>query len=121
MGAGAAEPSYVPAATAPGFCALLAGSRHLAGIPSAVGTLTTQPGNAAAQRDLSAAIGDLGAVLDDVRNGRARPDLETAVEQLVEALAAARDGALTRAVQDAISTGLDDVGRLVQPFCDLPV
>jgi hypothetical protein len=39
---------------------------------------------------------------------------------VVGALGQARDGSLTDAVRTAISTGLDDVGRQVQPVCDFP-
>ncbi|TQN44384.1 hypothetical protein FHU33_3886 [Blastococcus colisei] len=110
-----AVPSYAGVAGAPPYCARLAGSTALPGIPTAVGLLAGDPGNVEAEVDLTAAIDELRAVLDDVR-----PALDDAVGELVAALTAARDQGLTEAVRDDISAGLDELGTLVQPACGFP-
>jgi hypothetical protein len=112
--------SYVPLAGAPGFCAGLADSVHLTDIPEAVGTLTADPKDVEATLALTAAIDELTTARDAVRAGHGFLALDTALEQLATALRAARDGALSDAVGTAISSGLDDVGRLVQPACGFP-
>ena len=53
------------------------------------------------------------------RKHRVRPS-GASLEELVAALRTARDGRLTDAVRTSIGTGLDDVGRQVQPVCDFP-
>jgi len=114
-----AVPSYDAGPDAPDYCAALAGSTAVLGIPEAVGTLAGDPGNVGAEVDLTAAIDELRTVLDDVRTD-GRPGLDDAVEELVAALTAARDKGLTDTVRTDISSGLDEVGSLVQPTCRFP-
>jgi hypothetical protein len=112
--------SYAPPSGAPGFCSTLAGSTHLTDLPEAVGTLTADPKDIEATLALTAAISELGDVLDGVREGVGFLELDTSLELLAAALRQAREGPLTDAVRTAISTGLDDVGRQVQPVCGFP-
>ena len=112
--------SYASPSGAPGFCAALAGSTHLTGLPVAVGTLTADPGDVEARFALTAAISELQDVLDDVRTHPGFLALDRSLEQLAGALRKAGDGLLTDAVRTAIRTGLDDVGQQVQPACDFP-
>ena len=112
--------SYSPPAGAPGFCAALAASTHLRGLPEALGTLTADPNDVEATLALTSAIGELQDVLDEVR---ARPGflaLDRSLTQLTDAVREARDGPLTDAARTAIGAGLDDVGHRVQPVCDFP-
>jgi hypothetical protein len=118
--AGVAVPSYGLAPGTPAYCTSLAGSTHLTGIPAAVGVLSGRRGDVQAELDLAAAIDDLRAVLEAIEDDGGSPPLEAAVGELVAALSAARDGSMTSAVRDDISTALDDVGRLVQPVCRFP-
>jgi hypothetical protein len=112
--------SYAPPSGAPDFCAVLAGSSHLTDVPSAVGTLTADPEDIEAGLALTAAIGELKDVLDGVRAHSGFVELDSSLEQLAGALRDAREGPMTDAVRTAISTGLDDVGRQVQPVCGFP-
>jgi hypothetical protein len=112
--------SYAPPAGAPGYCTLLAGSPHLVGLPVAIGTLTARPGDVEAKLALSAAVGDLRAVGEEVARDDGTAALGAALDELTAALARAEAGPLTDAVRTAVSTGLDDVGLLVQPACDFP-
>jgi hypothetical protein len=112
--------SYTPPSGAPGFCAALAASTHLSGLPEALGTLTADPNDVEATLALTSAIDELQDVLDEVR---ARPGflaLDRSLARLADAVREARDGPLTDAVRTAIGTGLDDVGHRVQPVCDFP-
>jgi hypothetical protein len=112
--------SYAPPSGAPGYCMLLAGSTHLVGIPVALGTLTSRPGDVEAKLFLSAAAGDLRAVGEQVARDGGTAALGAALDDLTAALARAGEGAVTDSVRSAIGTGLDDVGLLVQPVCDFP-
>jgi hypothetical protein len=118
--ADAAVPSYAAPSAAPGFCAELAGTTHLTDLPVAVGTLTADPQDVEAGLALSAAIDELKAVLDEVRDAPDFAALGTSLEELVAALREAREGSLTDDVRTAIRSGLDRVGHLVQPACDYP-
>lgn len=112
--------SYSPPSGAPDFCAALAGSTHLTGLPEALGTLTADPDDVEATLALTSVIGELQDVLEEVR---ARPGflaLDRALARLTDAVREARDGPLTDPVRAAIGTGLDDVGHQVQPVCDFP-
>ena len=113
-----ALPSYTADGDAPEFCALLAGSTRLTVLPSALGRLAGEAGNVEARLDLSGAINELEAIHQDLGSGDR--ELATALDDLVGALTRARDGSLTAGVRDAVSTGLDDVGRLTQPLCEFP-
>jgi hypothetical protein len=116
----AALPSYAAPSGAPGFCALLAGSEHLQAVPSALGTLTVDTSDAAARQELSAAVVELRAVLEDVRFDVAYADLETAVEDLVDALTEASVGRLPAASSDSVAGALGTVAQLAQPACGFP-
>ena len=105
---------------APGYCASLAGSTHLAQVPAAIGTLVARSGDVEAKLTLAAAVDDLRAVRAELTTDTAPAALETALDDLVAALDQAEDGALTDTARAAIATGLDDVGRIVQPICDFP-
>jgi hypothetical protein len=109
--------SYAAPDGAPGYCTLLAGSLHVTLLASAVGTRTARPGDVEAKLDLGAAAEELTAVRNEVD-----PDgpLTDALDGLLAALSQARSGPLTETLRTEISTGLDDVGRLVQPDCDFP-
>lgn len=115
-----AVPSYTAAAGTPAYCAELAGSTHLTGIPAAVGVLAGRPGDVQAELELSAAIEELRTVLERIGDDGGAPRLELAVGELVDALAAARDGSLTSSVRDDLAAALDDVGRVAQPVCGFP-
>lgn len=116
----AAVQSYAPPSGAPGYCTLLAGSTHLVGIPVAIGTLTARPGDVEAKLALSAAVGDLRAVGEEVARDAGTAALGAALDDLTAALTRAEAGPITDSVRSAVSTGLDDVGLLVQPVCDFP-
>jgi hypothetical protein len=105
---------------APGFCGLLAGSTHLRTIPAAVGTLAVDSSDAAARQELAAAVVDLRAVLDDVRYAVEYADLETAVEDLVDALTEASGGRLPAELSDTIARTLTAVADEAQPACEFP-
>jgi len=112
--------SYAPPSGAPGYCASLAGSTQLTRIPTAIGTLTARPGDVESKLVLAAAADDLRVVGEQVPRDGGTAELRTSIEALVTALADATGGPVTDSVRSAISTGLDDVGRLVQPVCDFP-
>jgi hypothetical protein len=112
--------SYAPPTGAPDFCAVLAGSTQLTGLPEALGTLTADPKDVEATLALTSAIDELHEVLDEVRTRPGFLALDEALQQLADALREARDGALTDAVRTLIADGLDDVGHQVQPVCDFP-
>lgn len=116
----AALPSYEAPSGAPGFCTLLAGSTHLAQVPSALGTLTVDPSDPAARQVLAAAVDDLRAVLDNVRSDVAHADLESAVEDLVGTLTAASGGRLDDGTGEAVGAALTTIGEQAQPACEYP-
>lgn len=120
LAADVAVAAYEPAAGAPHFCALLAASTHLTGLPGAVGSMAAESRTVEAQLDLSAGIAELRAVLDDVRSETGYTDVETVLQDLVVSLTSAIQGPLTDVVRVAISDGLDAVGRRVQPVCTFP-
>jgi hypothetical protein len=110
--------SYAAPSGAPGYCASLAGSTHLTDVAVALGTLTARPGDVEAKLALTAAAEDLRAVDDELTEDDAA--LDAALEELAAALDRAEQGPITDSVRAAVSGGLDDVGRLVQPVCDFP-
>ena len=116
----AALPAYEPPSGAPEFCALLAGSTHLATVPSALGVLTVDPSDATARQELTGAVEDLRPVLEDVRFAVEHADLETAVEDLVAALAAASGGRLTDDTSETVARALTAVAEQTQPVCEFP-
>ncbi len=116
----AALPSYEAPAGAPAFCRLLAGSAHITAIPSALGRLTVDTSDAAARQELAGAVPDLRAVLDDVRFSVEHADLETAVEDLVDALTEASSGRPTAGSSETIAAALSAVADLAQPACEFP-
>ena len=116
----AALPSYEAPSGAPGFCRLLAGSAHVASIPSALGRLTVDTSDATARQELAGAVQDLRAVLDDVRYTVEHADLETAVEDLVAALTEASGGRPAAGSSEAIAAALGAVADLAQPVCEFP-
>jgi hypothetical protein len=112
--------AYAAPSGAPAFCDALADTTQLTSLPVVLGTLTADPQDVEANLALTAAVGELQDVLDDVRARRGFSALGTSVEDLIAALRQARDGQLTDAVRAWIGTRLDDVGRQVQPVCDFP-
>ena len=116
----AALPGYDAPSGAPAFCALLAGSTHLAQVPSALGTLAVDPSDPAARQVLAAAVDDLRAVLDDVRSDVAHADLETAVEDLVGTLTEAAGGRLGDGTGEVVGAALTAIGEQAQPVCEFP-
>jgi hypothetical protein len=120
VSADVAVPSYAAPPGAPHFCTTLAGSTRILGIPRAVGALSAGTGTADAKLELTGGIDDLRAVLDEVRAEDGHERLESAVERLVDTLAAVRDRPLTAAARAGVSADLDAVGRHVQPVCQLP-
>jgi hypothetical protein len=118
--AGAAVQSYAPPSGAPGYCASLADTTHLTDVPVALGTLTARPGDVEAKLALRAAVDDLQAVGEEVPRTAGSAELGTALDALVAALDRAERGPITDSVRSAVGTGLDDLGRLVQPVCDFP-
>jgi hypothetical protein len=115
-----AVPSYAPPSGAPALCAALAGTTHVTGLGTTLGTLTTRPEDVVAGLDLAAAIDELQGVLDEVGDQPARAALRTSLEKLVGALWDAREHPLTDAVRTRISAGLDDVGSRAQAVCGFP-
>jgi hypothetical protein len=115
-----AVPSYAPPSGAPNFCATLAGTTHLTGLPVVLGTLTTQPEDVGARLELTAAADELQQVLDQVSVQTGGGALFGSLKQLVAALREARDTPLTDQIRTQISTGLDDVGRRAQAACRFP-
>ena len=111
--------NYSPAEGVPAWCARLAGSPHLTGIPAAIGALTAREGDVEAKLALAAAVDDLEAVAAEIPEG-AQTDIAAALDGLAVSLTQATDGPLTDSVRAAVTTGLDDVGRLVQPICEFP-
>lgn len=116
----AALPGYDAPYGAPGFCTLLAGSTHLAQVPSALGALTVDPADPAARQVLAAAVDDLRLVLDDVRPDVTYAELETAVEDLVAALTEASGGRLADGIGEAVGAALTTIGEQAQPACEFP-
>ena len=112
--------SYAPPSGAPGYCASLAGSTQLTRIPTAIGTLTARPRDVESKLALAAAADDLRIVGEQVPRNGGTAELGASIDDLLTALTDATDGPVTDSVRSAISTGLDDVGRLVQPVCDFP-
>jgi hypothetical protein len=112
--------SYAPPSGAPGFCSTLAGTTHLPDLPEALGTLTADPEDVESTLALTAAIGELTYVRNEVEDGPDVTDLVSSLDGLVSALRQARERPVTDAVRTAISTGLDDVGRQVQLLCGFP-
>jgi hypothetical protein len=108
--------SYAAPQGAPGYCLLLANSLHVTLLPRAIGTLTARPDDVEARLDLAAAADELTEVRDEADDSV----VAGAIDDLLDALAQARSGPLTASLVTSISTGLDDVGRLVQPDCDFP-
>ncbi|UOY03744.1 hypothetical protein [Blastococcus sp. PRF04-17] len=86
-------------------------------MPRAVGLLTARPRHVEAKLHVAAAAEELRAVRAEVG---ADGDLADALDGLVAALSSARTGPLTTSVLTSISSGLDDVGRLIQTSCDFP-
>jgi hypothetical protein len=118
--AGAAVQSYAAPSGAPGYCESLATTTHLTEVPVALGTLTARPGDVEAKLALRAAVDELQAVGEQVSQNARTAELGTALDDLVAALDRAEGGPITDSVRSAVSTGLDEVGRLVQPVCDFP-
>jgi hypothetical protein len=116
----AALQGYQAPSGAPGFCALLADSTHLRGIPTALGALAVDTADAGARQQLADAVTDLRAVLDEVRMDVEYADLETAVEDLVDSLTVAAGGRLPAELGDAVATALTDVAAFAQPLCEFP-
>jgi hypothetical protein len=112
--------AYSPPSGVPGFCALLADSTHLTGLPEAVGTLTVDPGNVEARLLLTAAIAELDDVLADIGEDPGFFLLDRSVDELLTTLRDVRDGGLTETARTAIASGLDDIGDQVQPVCEFP-
>jgi hypothetical protein len=115
-----AVPSYAPPSGAPHFCAALADTTHVTGLPTAVGTLTTRPEDVGAKLELTAAADELQGVLDQVSDEPDAGALAGSLRELVAALRYARDTRLTDQGRTDISTGLDDVGRAAQAACGFP-
>jgi hypothetical protein len=115
-----AVPSYAPPSGAPALCAALAGTTHLTGLPAAVGTLATRPGDVAAKLELTAAVDELQGMLDDFDDRPDLTELSSALEALTGALRDAREAPLTDEVRSKISTELDDVGLRAQAVCGFP-
>jgi hypothetical protein len=115
-----AVPSYAPPSGAPDFCATLAGTTHLAGLPVDLGTLMAQPDDVGARLELTAAADELKSVLDQVHDRRDRGALGSSLQDLVRVLRDARDGPATDAVLAKIAAGLGDVGRRAQTLCGFP-
>ena len=111
---------YQAPSDAPGFCELLAGSTHLRTLPTALGTLAVDGSDAAARQELAAAVVDLRSVLDDVRFAVEYADLETAVEDLVDALTEASGGRLPAQSSDTVARALAAVADEAQPACEVP-
>ena len=111
--------SYSPAEGVPVWCVRLARSPNLTGIPAAIGALTAREGDVEAKLALAAAVDDVEAVAAEIpESGQA--DLAGAFDRLGTALRQAQDGPLTESARAAVSTALNDVGRLVQPVCEFP-
>ena len=117
----AALPSYVAPARAPGFCAVLARSTHLTGLPAALGRLSVDPADADARLEVAGAVADLRPVLDDVRYAVEYADLETTVENLVATLTEVSGGRLRDDVGERIGAALGTLGELAQPACEFPI
>lgn len=117
--ADAAVPSYEAPAGAPEFCARLASLDELGRLPESLGTLLTGA-DVEARTQVSQAVGELREVLSEVRENGGHDQLETALDELVQALGAVVDGPLTAAVGDSVSAGLAQVGEQAQPPCGFP-
>lgn len=115
-----AVPSYEAPPGAPGFCARLAGSRHVGAIPTAVGTLVLAPGDERARRHLSGAVAELEAVLDEVWREPRSEELSAGMEDLLAALYSATANPVDEELATRIGARLDFVGELVQPVCEFP-
>lgn len=115
-----ALPGYRPPSGAPGFCALLAGSTHLGTLPTALGALAVDPSDTPARQELAGAVADLRAVLDDLRLAVEYADLETAVEDLVDALTEAAGGRPPAELGDTVARALTEVADRAQPACEFP-
>jgi hypothetical protein len=118
--ADAAVPSYAPPDDAPGFCLMLAGSPHVDRVATAIGTLAARPGDAEAKLDLATATDLFAAVREEIGTDEERARLGDALDDLVAALSDAGSGDVTETLRKAISSRLEDVGRLVQSDCDFP-
>lgn len=116
----AAVPSYQPPQGAPAFCGELAAAGRLLDVPRALGTLAARPGDVEAELQVSAAVRELRAVLDTLREADGPARLGSALEALADDLAAAVAGPLTAGGTTAITAGLDDVAVLAQPVCGFP-
>jgi hypothetical protein len=116
----AALQGYRAPTGAPHFCSLLAGSTHLRGIPTALGALAVDTADAGARQQLAGAVTDLRAVLDDIRLDVEHADLETAVEDLVDALTVAAGGRLPAELSDTVAAALTDIADIAQPACGFP-
>jgi hypothetical protein len=111
---------YSAPAGAPGFCELLAGSTHLGSLPTALGTLVVDGSDAGARQEVAGAVDDLRAVLDDVRDSVEHADLETAVEELVDALTSASGGRPPDELSTTVAAALAAVADEAQPVCEFP-
>jgi hypothetical protein len=111
---------YQAPSGAPAFCTLLAGSTHLRTLPTALGTLAVDTSDAGARQELAGAVADLRAVLEDIRLAVEYADLETAVEDLVEALTEAAGGRLPAELSDTVARTLAEIADRSQPACEFP-
>ncbi|MFD2090701.1 hypothetical protein [Blastococcus deserti] len=116
-----AVPSYQAPPRAPDFCARLAGSRYVDAIPTAVGTLLLEPRDDRARRELSGAVAELEAVLDEVWREPRSDDLSAGMEDLLAALYSATANPVDEQLAIRIADRLDVVGERVQPVCEFPV
>jgi hypothetical protein len=115
-----AVPSYAAPESAPAFCARLAEGTDLIRVPGAMGVLTVTPQDVEATLVLSDAVTEVRGLLDAVREDGGHPQIEAAVDRLVAALQDTTSGSVTDTVRTAVVTGLDEVGRRVQPLCGFP-
>jgi len=112
--------SYAPPSGAPDFCAALAATTHVTGLPVVVGTLTALPDDVGSKTEITGAVDELQGVLEQVRNRPGTDVLAGSLAELIAALRSARDSRLTDEVRAEISAGLDDVGRDAQAACGFP-
>jgi hypothetical protein len=115
----AAVASYEAPAGAPGFCARLASLDELGRLPASIGTLLAGA-DVEARTQVSRTVGELREVLSEVRDEGGYDQLETALDELVRALASAVVGPLTASVGESVSAGLVQVGEKAQPPCGFP-
>ena len=106
---------------APEFCIQLADAESLEHLPPVVGRLLVDPDDTRDAWRLTSARGEFEDARDAVRRTDRHPDLEAALDEVIDALALAAAGPLSDGTVDRIVAGLDAVGTAAQPVCDFPV